>query len=188
MYFIDPRNIELFHLRLLLLRIPSPTSFKYLRTINGQEFETYREAAIALGLCIDAEEYFNCINEASSSFMPQQLRSLFATILVHANPSNPERIWAQYQNHFSEDLNGDEFTCLRRLDQLLRQMNSSLTFFPTMPQIEDEEPRMPYLLASEMDYNVDEQREIVSSLTSSFNDEQNSVFAQIVDDLNSESN
>ena len=45
---IHPRTIEDFHMRLLLKHITAPTSFETLRTVDGVEYGTYKEACVAL--------------------------------------------------------------------------------------------------------------------------------------------
>ncbi|SGY53718.1 BQ5605_C006g03793 [Microbotryum silenes-dioicae] len=46
MYFCGPEAGERYYLRLLLLNVPSLTSFAQLRTFNGTEFKTFREAMV----------------------------------------------------------------------------------------------------------------------------------------------
>jgi hypothetical protein len=183
-YFIDPKNVELFHLRLLLLHVPSPLSFTHLRTINGVVFDTYKEAAVALGLCIDAEEYVLCMQEATINCMPFQLRNLFATILVYGQPEHPELIWEQFIRYLSEDVNNEPYLALEKLDMVLRQMNTSLLEFPTMPQL-DLDASVPYILRAELNYDPVEQRNIVDRNSALFNDEQQTIYTEIIDQLNS---
>ncbi len=53
MFFVSPTAGERFHLRTLLTVVKGPTSFENLRTINGIEFPTFRDACIHLGLLED---------------------------------------------------------------------------------------------------------------------------------------
>ena len=64
MYFISPRETELFSMRLLLLNTPGATSFNNLRTISGIEFNTYKEAAIERGLLADDKIWCETLAEA----------------------------------------------------------------------------------------------------------------------------
>jgi hypothetical protein len=57
MYMVQPSAGELYYLRLLLLHVPGVTSFAELRTVNGQQFATFKEAAAALGLLEDDQEW-----------------------------------------------------------------------------------------------------------------------------------
>jgi len=43
-YTVHPRNDECFYLRLLLVNVPGPTSFQFLRNVDGELCATYREA------------------------------------------------------------------------------------------------------------------------------------------------
>lgn len=88
-------NTERYFLRILLCYRRGPTSFKDLRTIEGVEHDTYKGAARAAGYMEDDTEWHHCMQEATSSGMPSQLRLLFAVILVYCEPSEPARLWSE---------------------------------------------------------------------------------------------
>ncbi|GFQ97793.1 uncharacterized protein TNCT_225881 [Trichonephila clavata] len=50
LYTVHPKQCECFFFRLLLVNVPVPTSFKFLRTINGQVFNTYQDTCKELQL------------------------------------------------------------------------------------------------------------------------------------------
>ena len=102
-YSVHPSHRECFFLRLLLLEIRGPTSFSYLRTIDGQTFNTYREACLALNLLEDDNHWDTTMAEASVSCTPISLRNLFAIILKTCEVSNPLVLWQKYKNELSED-------------------------------------------------------------------------------------
>lgn len=52
-YTVHPSNIECFYLRLLLINVRGPESFRDLRTVDGVLCVTYREACQKLGLLED---------------------------------------------------------------------------------------------------------------------------------------
>ena len=54
---------------------------------------TFKETAIAHGLLESDTEWDNCLSEASISFMPKQLWSLFVTILIFGQPAKPLALW-----------------------------------------------------------------------------------------------
>ena len=56
MFAVNPKHTELFALRILLLHSPGARSFEDLRFVNGQQSETFREAAQARGLLRSDEE------------------------------------------------------------------------------------------------------------------------------------
>jgi hypothetical protein len=49
-YTVHPRNDESFNLRLLLVNIPGPTSFQFLRNVDGELCPTHKEACQRLRL------------------------------------------------------------------------------------------------------------------------------------------
>ena len=51
-YTVHPRNYECFYLR-LLVNVPGPTSFQFLRNVNDELCATYREACERLHLLED---------------------------------------------------------------------------------------------------------------------------------------
>ena len=65
-YFVNPQNLELYYLRVLLLKVRGATSFEYLRTVNGTVCETFQSTAFKLGLLHEDEEWEICLKEAES--------------------------------------------------------------------------------------------------------------------------
>jgi len=49
-------QIELFHLRLLLLSVKGATSFNDLKIVNGEIYQSFSAACLALGLIEDDDE------------------------------------------------------------------------------------------------------------------------------------
>lgn len=95
-YSVSPTQLELFHLRLLLLTVKGTTSFKHLRTINGQNYQTFTATCLALGLIEDDEEWMRAMDEAVKWMMPRQFRRLFARILIHCQPLHHEGLWEKF--------------------------------------------------------------------------------------------
>ena len=60
-----PGEGERYYLRLCLLHIPGAQSYADLRTVMGQEWPTFRGAAMALGLLENDNEWRLCMQEAS---------------------------------------------------------------------------------------------------------------------------
>ena len=69
---INPRQVELFYLRLLLLHVRGAQSYEDLRTVTFDstdgpipiEYETFRDAASALGLLENDQQWHQCLEEA----------------------------------------------------------------------------------------------------------------------------
>ena len=131
MYSVSASNAEKFHLRLLLLHVPGATSFNDLRTVDGELCPTYREACIRRHLLADDNEYNQAMVEASNFQMPRQLRSMFATICVYCEPSDPLQLWTAHQDALIEDyartLDHDVAVnqALHDIERVLRENGSS---------------------------------------------------------------
>ncbi|XP_044010215.1 ATP-dependent DNA helicase PIF1-like [Aphidius gifuensis] len=142
MYSISPRQIELFHLRLLLLTIKGATSFEDLRTVNNVVHDTYHGACVALGLIEDDSEWDRAMTEGEIWMMPRQLRHLFVRILIYCQPNNPNELWENFKDALSEDFKhkGHSETqsyarAYHEINTLLGQENSSVSQFPSMPSL-----------------------------------------------------
>ncbi|CAI4220365.1 unnamed protein product [Auanema sp. JU1783] len=81
-------------------------------------YATFKEAARALNLLQTDDEWERCLQEASVYQMPAALRSLFATILLFCEPTEPFQLWLNHRDAMSEDylhryqtaLNDPEYT------------------------------------------------------------------------------
>ena len=93
MYFSSPSQGERFYLRLLLTSVTGATSFAHLRTVNNIQYDTYKEACLALGLLENDNEWIQCLTEAGEMQTGSSLWSLFAIILTSCNPSSPDVLW-----------------------------------------------------------------------------------------------
>lgn len=103
LYSVSPRDTERFCLRLLLLHVPGPTSFQGLRTVGGHVADSYKEACALLDLVTDDTSWDKTLAEASMFYMPSQLRSLFATICLYCEPSDPLSLWVNHKDALVED-------------------------------------------------------------------------------------
>lgn len=82
------------------------TSFKYLKTIDGKEYATFREAAVALGLINEESQWQNCIIEAINvETSVRRIRLLFALICINCQPVNPSalELWNIFHDHLISD-------------------------------------------------------------------------------------
>ena len=64
---------------------------------QGDEYGSYKGAAIARGLLEDDTEWKHCLQEASLFMMPTQLRELFASILHENAPAKPGDLWDDFK-------------------------------------------------------------------------------------------
>ncbi|GFW10572.1 ATP-dependent DNA helicase [Trichonephila clavipes] len=88
----------------LLINIRGPISSQDLRTVNGQLCATYRQACQELNLLENDAHWDTALADASNTARPQQIRTLFVTILTTCFPSNPKDLWEKYKDYMSEDI------------------------------------------------------------------------------------
>ncbi|XP_031634678.1 uncharacterized protein LOC116347980 [Contarinia nasturtii] len=103
-YTVHPNYAECYYLRILLHEVRGPTSFQALKTINGVEYQTYREVCLELGLLENDQHWDTTLTEASLSSHPKQIRMLFAIILTTCAPSDPKGLWEKHKESISEDI------------------------------------------------------------------------------------
>ncbi|XP_027177750.1 uncharacterized protein LOC113776901 [Coffea eugenioides] len=102
-----PIEGERYYLRMLLMHVRRPTSFDDLKTVNGYLASSFKEAAELRGLLHIDNGAQDCLSEAIVYRMPQSLRQLFAVILVHCSPPDPQKLWSQFQPFLLEDIAAD---------------------------------------------------------------------------------
>ncbi|KAH0633393.1 hypothetical protein KY284_036179 [Solanum tuberosum] len=141
----NPREGEMYYDRLLLNHVRGPTSFEDLLTINGIHCHTFKEAAKEKGLLESDDSISECLREAVIFKMPVALRMLFATNLVHCNPTDVRRLWDTYYNDMSNDFQRIHAkspeaklqSTLKSVNAYLESMGQSDAKFD-MPQIQQE--------------------------------------------------
>ena len=103
LYSVHPRDIERFHLRLLILQVKGPTSFQCIKTHNGVVHDTFKAAAESINLLDSDGEWQRCLAEAVEVRMPVKLREIFAVICVFNRPTSPIYLFNQFKMHLLED-------------------------------------------------------------------------------------
>lgn len=102
---VRPSQGEPFYLRAILQSRPA-LLFIDARTVNGNVYETFQQAAIALGLFADQNEAQYAMQEAINSLAtPRQLRLLFIHLLVNDCILTPIDFWTAYREHMAHDFN-----------------------------------------------------------------------------------
>ena len=108
-------------MHILLHHIPGATSYDDLKTNHdGITHTTFKETAIAYGLLESDEEWDQCLFEATVSFMPRQLHSLFVTMLIFGEPAKPTVLWEKYKEIMGEDIFWDVLSLTHILDTQTR--------------------------------------------------------------------
>ena len=107
--YLDPviptgRNgIEKFALNILLLHIKGATSFKNLKTVNGIEYPSFKDAAIALNLMEHDEEIEFVFNESAQTLIGKNLRKMFALLVGLWVLKDPKEFWEKHKDKLIED-------------------------------------------------------------------------------------
>ncbi|GFU36308.1 ATP-dependent DNA helicase [Trichonephila clavipes] len=120
LYTVHPKQRECFYLRLLLVNVPGPTSFEFLRTVNGRVFNTYQDACRELQLLEDDNHWDLTLADAALTSTPNNIRQLFAIILTTCYPSQAQTLWEKYKNCMTEDI-------LHRIRQTNQSQNIDYT-------------------------------------------------------------
>ncbi|GBP12501.1 hypothetical protein EVAR_100134_1 [Eumeta japonica] len=81
LFTVNPRHGVLY-LRLLLVNVTGPLSFQDIRKVNGQQYPTYKDACLALGLLEDDNQWECMLAEAALNCTAIQIRLLFAIVLT----------------------------------------------------------------------------------------------------------
>ncbi|UYV76088.1 hypothetical protein LAZ67_13002495 [Cordylochernes scorpioides] len=103
-YAVHVSNFECFCLRMLLHNIKGPTSFAYLKIVNGSQYETFRETCAALGLLENDNHWVVTMDEAVLCQAPTRVRKLFAILISTCTISNPQQLWITYRDEMASDI------------------------------------------------------------------------------------
>ena len=149
LYFVHPRDLERYCLRLLLLHITGATGYEEVRTVHGVQHHTFRCAAVAHGLLNTDDEWIRCLEEAGNMATAVHL---FVTILLLCNPESPGQLWSALAVHLSEDylyrsrqnnpdsedsslMEAAQYSALHRIGALLVERGSALQNFVDLPTV-----------------------------------------------------
>ena len=171
-YFCPPSTGERYYIRMLLYHVPGPTSFEYLRTVNGVLKETFQDACAARGLLETDDEWDSCLTEAATIDTGSQLRELFVCILLYNNPSDPRALFERHAHSLSDDCcyrlrtfhhidnpSDDQIISLAlyEIDHLLQQNGKSLSTYnlPTPSVNFQNVDGVCRIVAEEINYDVE---------------------------------
>ena len=140
------KDEECYSLRTLLLHVKGAQSYDDLKTVEFQttlddgsvvtertQCATFLEASVRLGLRGVDAEYDNVLRHARHDHMPGALRSLFASILVHCNPLDPDKLWDKHRKFFWDERTWEarseeyDFRAYHSIEHLVQRFNSTLT-------------------------------------------------------------
>lgn len=120
-YVVHPKHKECFYLRLLLHNVTGPTSFQYLKTVDGHVCRTFQEACLRRGLLENDSQWIDTMQQAANTQLAPQLRSLFAILLTQCEISNPHSIWDRFKDALSEDIRRNRYRILDEFDDDARE-------------------------------------------------------------------
>ncbi|XP_015124346.1 uncharacterized protein LOC107046271 [Diachasma alloeum] len=159
MYSVAPSQIELFHLRLLLIKVKLATSFEELTTVDGQRCDTFHGACLAMGLIADDTEWERAMVEGETWMMPLQLRRLFVRILIYCHSNHPDTLWEKFKDAMSQDYQRNceaheaELRAYAQIKVFLTEEGSDISRFPNMPQIEEFVANIDETVEEELEQN-----------------------------------
>ncbi|XP_074305492.1 uncharacterized protein LOC141640705 [Silene latifolia] len=100
-YFANPNSGESYYLRLLLNIVKGAKCFADIRTVDKIVHPTYKSACNALGLLDGDEEWHVALTETASWATAQQLRQMFATLLLFCEVADPKQLWLDHWKELS---------------------------------------------------------------------------------------
>ncbi|XP_053101906.1 uncharacterized protein LOC128323208 [Hemicordylus capensis] len=185
MYSVNlPSDSERYCLRLLLLHVPGATSYEHLRSIDGNEYPTFQEAAKTRGLINDKQVWESTLEDAAQYNMPKQIRELFAYICVFASLQNMQELFTKYEQYLIEDYvhkhmqhNAECTICrdlaLQEIANILTLHGKKCTDFGLTYTIQNTEQLTDT-------YNQAYEKQTAEKMSKTFNDEQKTAMEQIL--------
>ncbi|CAH1421567.1 unnamed protein product [Lactuca virosa] len=200
---VSPKLGEIYFLRILLNKVKGPKSFEEIRTVNGEEFPTFRDACYDLGLLDDDKEYVEAIKEASHSGTGFYMRFLFATMLMSDSLGRPEFVWENTWQLLSDGilynqqrtlkspgltLNEDQLKNLTlfEIEQILLRNNTSLKNYNKMPYPDTDmvSSSTNRLITEELDYDIPILKKEFDRMFHALTNEQRNIFIDIMTTVN----
>ena len=204
MYYAHPSAGERFYLRLLLTIVKGATSFEDLRSFEGTQYPSFREACIVRGLLEDDNEWDQCLQEARHMQTGYQLRHLFVTILKDCSPADPKKLWETFQENICDDLKNHLWRHvlhaepseaqvydygLYLINGLLSHSGKSLQNCGNMPQVHENWGAIlgNPLIAEQLQYNPEEQAVLAAECVDKLNVDQHDAFNKITSAISTKS-
>jgi hypothetical protein len=124
MYYAHPTSGERYYLRMLLNYVKGATSYEHLQTVDGRVHDTFKDACIAMGLLTDDNEWDQALEEAGVWASGQQLRDMFASMLMFCEVTNPKQLWDAHWESLSDDI--EVMTRCERADPTVTLLEDAL--------------------------------------------------------------
>lgn len=182
---VRPSAGERFYLRVILAAKPA-RSFEDARTVEGVTYDTFQDAALAMGLFNQVNEAHHALEEAVLALRtPREIRLLFIHLLMNECIISPIQTWTFYEDAFCRDFslannNDGEIAAelsLRELARYLEEYGKTLEDFG-LPQPANTAPEVLHERLrwgggrEELQQRVEEAKE-------TFNPEQRAIFDEV---------
>lgn len=95
---------EIWYLRLLLSKVRGPTSFNFLKTVDGVIYNTFKEACQKHGFLAEDNEWNEVLEECAKCGFPPQIRELFVHIMTNCQVSDLGNLWSTHWKSMSDDI------------------------------------------------------------------------------------
>jgi len=136
---------------MLLNYIKSGTSYGHLRTVDGREHDTFKDACIVMGLFGDDNEWDQALEEVGVWASGRRLHDMFASMLMFCEVMNPKHLWDAHWESLSDDIEAMtrnervdltiilfedalKDRALYEIDQVLMRNGHRMEDFPTLPK------------------------------------------------------
>ncbi|GFR23838.1 uncharacterized protein TNCT_305271 [Trichonephila clavata] len=103
-FTVNPRQTECFYLRLLLVNATGPLSFQDICKVNGQQYLTYKDACLALGLLEDDNQWDCILTEAGLNCTAIQIHLLYAIVWTTCFPARADTLWDNHKDSMTDDI------------------------------------------------------------------------------------
>ena len=202
---VSPVWGDIFYLRMLLHHdhCRGKTSYKDLRTIDGNEYDTYQSVCRQVGLLSDDQEWTLVLTEAAVTQMCPQIRALYIVILMFCQPSDPRKLFDDFWQDWTDDFkrqgerrgytfSEEQLKTMVRLDLQVRLQSheQDLPNFGLQPMTDEEKQTVQgfvniesAVIREEMDYDITELQTTVATVTTNFNEDQLKIFTTIMTSL-----
>ncbi|CAF0883254.1 unnamed protein product [Brachionus calyciflorus] len=204
MYYTSITDFERYCLRLILIHKKGAKSFEDLRTVNNHIHDTYKSAALAMGLIEDDKSIIQCLNEAYTILSnPNQFREFFVQILMTYEAKNVNEIWEIFKEKLSEDIwyqytlkysqNVNDFIqeilnlALKKIHDILLEFDAPINLIEQLPKIDNtliQIAELPQIIRQELNYPNIETSEFYEENYKKLNPEQLAIFKTIISPSN----
>jgi hypothetical protein len=102
-YAVSIVSREKFALRMLLLHVRGPQGYAQLRNVNGVQYDTFHEAAMAMGLVRNDDIFHATFMDLAKFNLPPQFRQIFGTMLINFVIADALEFWMAYRDEMTAD-------------------------------------------------------------------------------------